>query len=86
MVVNILALQEFYESLIYFGFVSINTTSNQLIRLKHFLTYIGPLGCYYHFSEQWITFYESNDNLPMDKNLPVGGTYQRFLPEKTCTH
>ena len=44
MVMKILALQEFYESLIYFGLIIINTTFNQLTRLKHYLKSIGPLG------------------------------------------
>ena len=59
MVMNIIALQELYKSLIYFGFISINVTFNQLTRLKHYLTYIGALVYYYHFSDQWIALYES---------------------------
>ena len=44
MVMKILALQDFYELLIYFVFISINVTFNQLTRLKHYLPSIGPLG------------------------------------------
>ena len=66
-----LALQEFYESLIYFGFVSINATCNQLTRLKQYSTSIGAFGYYRHFSERWTTFYNSTENLPLDNNLPV---------------
>ena len=51
MVMKILALKEIYKSLIYFGFISINETFNQLTRLKHYLTSIVPLGYNYHFSE-----------------------------------
>ena len=39
MIMKILALQEFYESLIYFGFISINATFKQLTRLDHYFTY-----------------------------------------------
>ena len=71
MEINIVALQELYESLIYFGFISINETFNQLTRLKHYLTSIVPLGYYYHFSELWTNLYGSTENLPLDNTLPV---------------
>ena len=70
-VMKILALQEFYKSLIYFGFISINVTLNQINILKHYFTYILPLGYYHHFSELWITLYKSTDNMPLDKSLPI---------------
>ena len=71
MVMNILALQEFYKSLIYFGFICINATFNQLTRLKNYLTYIGPIEYYHHFSVRWTTFYDSTENMPLDNTLPV---------------
>ena len=68
---KIIALQKFYEPLIYFGLISINSNFNKLTIFKHYLTSIGPLGYYYHFSEQWTTFYDPTDNLPLDSTLMV---------------
>ena len=71
MVMKILALQEFYESLLYFGFIIFNATFNQLTRLKQYLAYIDPLGYYYCFSEKCTNFYDTTDNLLLDNILPV---------------
>ena len=68
---NIIALQEFHKSLIYFGFIIINATLKKITRIKNYLTSILPFVYYYHFSERWTTFYDSTDNLPLDNALPV---------------
>ena len=71
MVMNIIALQKLYESLIYFGFISNKATFDQLTRLKYYLTFIVPLGYYQHFSEWWTTFYDSTENLTLDNTFLV---------------
>ena len=74
---KIFALQEFYEPLIYFGFISINATFNQLTRIKNYLIYIVPLGYYYNFSEKWTTLYDSTENLPLNNTSPVSPNHAR---------
>ena len=71
MVTNIISLQDFYKSLIYFGLLSINNTFNQLTGIKHYLKYIATLGYYYHFSERWTNLYDTTENLPLDNTLMV---------------
>ena len=88
---KILALQEFYKSLIYFGFISINATFNQLSRIKHYFTYIGPIVYYYYFSEQWTNFYYSTENLPLDNTLLVspnhaGRSFPNTLMMDVCVY
>ena len=88
---KIIALQKFYESLIYFGFTGTNSTFNQLTRLKHYLEYIGPLGYSYNFSERYTTFYDSTENLPLDNTLPVspnhaGNSFPNTLMIDRCVY
>ena len=72
---KILALQEFYGSFTYFGFISIDDTFNQLTRIINYLKSICSLGYYYHFSERWKTFYDSTENLPPDNPLSISPNY-----------
>ena len=83
MVMKILTLQDFYESLIYLGFISINENYNQRTRLKNYLKYIHPLGYYYLFSERWKIFYDTLENMPLDNTLPVLPNHAGHSSSKT---
>ena len=91
MVTNIISLQDFYKSLIYFGLLSINNTFNQLTGIKHYLKYIATLGYYYHFSERWTNLYDSTDNLPLDNTLPTspnhaGHSFYNMFMKDLCVY